>query len=267
MSPIRTAAVLLLLTPAISAVADIRVTSRSIELRAVAVGAPSAPGDPSPLRDEGLVIVNDSPTSTWIFDEVSDAAIAGLGGGSTSRCEARIYGGPRSINVVCRQLLDPTGTSSEAFGTLQFAATVEVPNLSVIRVHGDFIGSAPAREDAIRTLRISADGIDYTSLLTRDLDLRLNRVRGGVSVWVQMNRRETALTRIPDARAFELSIEFLCPADINADGFVDFFDVLEFSDCFEGGRCPAGSTPDFNADGFIDFFDFDDFTREFDAAC
>jgi hypothetical protein len=58
-----------------------------------------------------------------------------------------------------------------------------------------------------------------------------------------------------------------CPADFNADSFVDFFDFDDFALCFEGGTCPAGKTPDFNADGFVDFFDFDDFVAAFEAGC
>jgi hypothetical protein len=58
-----------------------------------------------------------------------------------------------------------------------------------------------------------------------------------------------------------------CPADFNADGFVDFFDFDDFVTCFGGGSCPAGQDADFNEDGFTDFFDFDDFVAAFDAGC
>ncbi len=58
-----------------------------------------------------------------------------------------------------------------------------------------------------------------------------------------------------------------CPADFNADGFVDFFDFDDFVACFEGSPCPPGSSPDFNNDGFVDFFDFDDFVTAFETGC
>jgi len=58
-----------------------------------------------------------------------------------------------------------------------------------------------------------------------------------------------------------------CPADFNADGFLDFFDLDEFVACFEGDQCPPGKTADFNADGFIDFFDFDDYVAAFERGC
>jgi hypothetical protein len=55
----------------------------------------------------------------------------------------------------------------------------------------------------------------------------------------------------------------LCPADANADGFIDFFDFDTFVTSFETGTTGA----DFNRDGFIDFFDFDDFVTAFAAGC
>ncbi|QOI99968.1 MAG: hypothetical protein HRU70_05500 [Phycisphaeraceae bacterium] len=58
-----------------------------------------------------------------------------------------------------------------------------------------------------------------------------------------------------------------CPADFNADGFVDFFDFTAYVDCFEGIECPPGQSADFNADGFVDFFDFQDFVDAFEAWC
>ncbi|MFO0835788.1 MAG: hypothetical protein U0638_12515 [Phycisphaerales bacterium] len=50
-------------------------------------------------------------------------------------------------------------------------------------------------------------------------------------------------------------------ADINQDGFVDFFDYDAFVEAFEAGDCWA----DYAADGFIDFFDYDEFVRIFEG--
>jgi hypothetical protein len=58
-----------------------------------------------------------------------------------------------------------------------------------------------------------------------------------------------------------------CPADFNADGFLDFFDYDAYVECFEGAACPAGQDADFNADGFTDFFDYDAFVLAFETGC
>lgn len=50
-------------------------------------------------------------------------------------------------------------------------------------------------------------------------------------------------------------------ADVNQDGFVDFFDYDAFVEAFEAGDCWA----DYAADGFIDFFDYDEFVRIFEG--
>ena len=55
----------------------------------------------------------------------------------------------------------------------------------------------------------------------------------------------------------------LCPADFNADGFLDLFDYGTYVDAFEAGT--PGS--DFNADGFLDFFDYSDFVAAFELGC
>ncbi len=56
---------------------------------------------------------------------------------------------------------------------------------------------------------------------------------------------------------------FVCLADFNADGFVDYFDFDDFAAGFESG-VPRS---DVNVDGFIDFFDFDEFVEAFEAGC
>ncbi len=57
----------------------------------------------------------------------------------------------------------------------------------------------------------------------------------------------------------------LCPADVNCDGFLDFFDYDDFVAAFESGSPPE--VADFNGDGFADFFDFDDFVAAFELGC
>jgi hypothetical protein len=58
-----------------------------------------------------------------------------------------------------------------------------------------------------------------------------------------------------------------CPADFNADGFVDFFDYDAFVSCFEGTGCPDGQDADFNNDDFVDFFDYNAFVDAFETGC
>ncbi|QOI99738.1 MAG: PEP-CTERM sorting domain-containing protein [Phycisphaeraceae bacterium] len=58
-----------------------------------------------------------------------------------------------------------------------------------------------------------------------------------------------------------------CIADFNADGFVDFFDFLDFVECFEGVACPPDASPDIDGDGFVDFFDFIAFVDAFEIGC
>lgn len=54
-----------------------------------------------------------------------------------------------------------------------------------------------------------------------------------------------------------------CPADINNDGVLDFFDVSGFISAFNAGE-PDG---DFNEDGNFDFFDVSGFINAFNAGC
>jgi hypothetical protein len=58
----------------------------------------------------------------------------------------------------------------------------------------------------------------------------------------------------------------VCPGDFNCDGFVDFFDYLDYTTCFQTGVC-GPSSPDFNGDGFVDFFDYADFVDGFQTGC
>ncbi|QOJ00261.1 MAG: hypothetical protein HRU70_07070 [Phycisphaeraceae bacterium] len=63
------------------------------------------------------------------------------------------------------------------------------------------------------------------------------------------------------------SFQAECPPDFNGDGFLDFFDLDAFIECFEGVACPPGRSADYNADGFIDFFDLDAFITDFETGC
>ena len=54
-----------------------------------------------------------------------------------------------------------------------------------------------------------------------------------------------------------------CPADLNSDGLLDFFDVGVFLAFFTNGD-PAA---DINDDGTLDFFDVSAFLAAYQAGC
>ncbi len=54
-----------------------------------------------------------------------------------------------------------------------------------------------------------------------------------------------------------------CPADVNVDGALDFFDFLEFQNRFAAGDSRA----DFDCSANLDFFDFLAFQNAFAAGC
>jgi hypothetical protein len=60
-----------------------------------------------------------------------------------------------------------------------------------------------------------------------------------------------------------ISSTVVCPADINCDMIIDFFDYLDFVQLFSS-RAPQA---DFNDDGIIDFFDYLDFIVAFSGGC
>ena len=74
-------------------------------------------------------------------------------------------------------------------------------------------------------------------------------------------------TGLPSGPAGAVSFRFshvaACPADINNDGELNFFDVSAFVALFNAGD-PAA---DFNGDGQANFFDFADFLSAFNAGC
>lgn len=59
-------------------------------------------------------------------------------------------------------------------------------------------------------------------------------------------------------------LEFVnCPADLNGDGVLDFFDVSAFLVAFNA----MDPIADFNNDGFFDFFDVSSFLISYQAGC
>ncbi|MCC6676646.1 MAG: hypothetical protein IT436_05835 [Phycisphaerales bacterium] len=58
-------------------------------------------------------------------------------------------------------------------------------------------------------------------------------------------------------------VRFVCPADINCDGFIDFADYLEFLNRYDAQDPSA----DLNGDGFVDFIDYLEFLNIYEAGC
>jgi hypothetical protein len=54
-----------------------------------------------------------------------------------------------------------------------------------------------------------------------------------------------------------------CEADLNLDGSLDLFDLLEFQNAFDAGNLVA----DFDGDGVLTIFDFLGFQNAFAAGC
>lgn len=66
------------------------------------------------------------------------------------------------------------------------------------------------------------------------------------------------------ARAFRWEcVSPACPADLNGDGVLDFFDVQAFLNFYATGNLVA----DFTGDGVLDFFDVQAFLNLYAAGC
>lgn len=71
--------------------------------------------------------------------------------------------------------------------------------------------------------------------------------------WAELGNN-TAILRVPGTE---------CPADFNADGSVDFFDLLAFLNAYSG----QDASGDLNEDGAFDFFDLQAFLTSLAAGC
>ena len=145
--------------------------------------------------------------------------------------------------------------------------------------HGSADFAAGAEPGSSFAWEFSADGVAFTPLADG-----LNPFPGAESVFTAAGVHTDRLTlSAPDqdhGRLETLSVRCVvtaacgsaasdtarlavCPADINCDGFLDFFDDDEFVAAFEAGD----DRGDFNGDGFIDFFDYDAFITAFETGC
>ncbi|MCC5822356.1 MAG: hypothetical protein LAT64_06445 [Phycisphaerales bacterium] len=96
---------------------------------------------------------------------------------------------------------------------------------------------------------------------------------GGFSILAAIGQPATATMSVTSGPGtYTLSGGFLgsttggdppCPADINGDGELNFFDVAAFVALFQAQDPIA----DFNNDGLFNFFDFSAFIAAFNAGC
>ena len=130
---------------------------------------------------------------------------------------------------------------------------------SLLVEYKDFLGAWRVLET------LASDGIDETSFELRQLALPIfgfgantalrftNQGDDGDDAWY-----------IDDVA---ITTEFVedtgCPADLNGDGMLNFFDVSEFLTAYNG-MDPAA---DFNDDGVFNFFDVSAFLTDFNAGC
>tara|TARA_A100001391_G_scaffold142349_1_gene100124 strand:+ start:756 stop:2936 length:2181 start_codon:yes stop_codon:yes gene_type:complete len=102
----------------------------------------------------------------------------------------------------------------------------------------------PDREGALLEV-VLADGSDYELVLEDSAPFGVDEIDDDAIVRLR-------LAKVPP-----------CPADLDPDGILDFFDVSAFLDAF------AAQDPiaDFTEDGIYDFFDVSDFLDAFGAGC
>jgi hypothetical protein len=193
------------------------------------------------------------------------------------------------VDIVTANRGDGTVSFLRGTGTTSFAPTVNFPagndTRSVISVDADMDGD----EDLFVAVIIDGDPVASVLPLRNDVDLNTpdedrriifaqeDPVTASSSVQVLLSGlldadgrpevialNETSGGRDSTSVVVRRNISRPpCPADFNADGFVDFFDFDEFVLAYEAGRADA----DFNGDGFIDFFDVDDFVLAFENGC
>jgi hypothetical protein len=135
---------------------------------------------------------------------------------------------------------DPSGGSCSTGWLYSYRVRIDPENyLLSVRFPGIWQTAELALEMASpRQLRVCASGT-YQFLI---LDSVCTDNGGGVSLLIEPAQ---------------------CPADLNLDGLLDFFDFLEFQDMFAAGSNQA----DFDCSGDLDFFDFLAFQNAFAAGC
>jgi outer membrane protein assembly factor BamB len=85
----------------------------------------------------------------------------------------------------------------------------------------------------------------------------------GSTYYVPASGNNYAVDPIAPFYTIRMSDQIACPADLNPDGTLDFFDIAAFLAAFSSGDLSA----DFVLDGELNFFDVAAFLSAFDAGC
>lgn len=112
---------------------------------------------------------------------------------------------------------------------------------------------------------ISSDGVDQTQFELHQTNLPVFGFGGETAIrfTAQGDQSDDAWYIDDVAFSYEFIEEIDCPADLNGDGTLDFFDVSAFLLAFNS-QDPAA---DFTGDGAFDFFDVSAFLTSFSAGC
>lgn len=130
---------------------------------------------------------------------------------------------------------------------------------SLLVEYKDFVGTW-------RTLEtIASDGVDQTSFELRQVALPIFGFGANTALRFTNQGNEADDAWYIDDVA--ISLEFVedtgCPADLNGDGLLNFFDVSAFLTAYNA----MDPVADFNDDGMYNFFDVSAFLTDFNAGC
>jgi hypothetical protein len=116
--------------------------------------------------------------------------------------------------------------------------------------------------DTVLSVHTAAPGTAANQVVCND-DIEVGDRHSLVSF--VMTEGETYLIRVSGYNGASgiFGLKLFCPADINQDSQVDFFDYLDFVAAFDAQTTVA----DFNGDEQVDFFDYLDFAAAFDTGC
>jgi hypothetical protein len=162
---------------------------------------------------------------------------------------------------------DPTQFNASDLGTF---APFEVDAYALSLYFPNSSGFVPFSDGNFMAdhLQWSLGGIDNTTADERSDEAEAGGVWVDQSEWISV-RNDTFLIELIDPAFAELhspadyNVINNCPADINDDGMLNFFDVSAFLSAFSAQE-PAA---DFTGDGMFNFFDVSSFLSQFSSGC
>ena len=206
-------------------------------------------GNPLNITLNDLVInIDDTMNFNWSFGFFGDAD-ATMADGSVFYANPGVPTGPVPV-------MDGGFTFPETFVNLGGLLTVNY-NILLVGSGTEFVDLAsqgPQSSEFSGTINIIGDTITVTATLPLDSVQPLTDSSG--------NELGTATTT-GTATIVAVGTIQTCPADLNGDGALNFFDVSAFLNAFAAME-PAA---DFNGDGTHNFFDVSAFLNAFTAGC